>query len=1163
MMQVDKSYTGASFASYLGPYTLLRSNADVGVIRHETGHIFGGYDQYPAGTWPTTLGGYLSVLNANTQRNTGAGFFSGQGEGVIDIMVAPSSPLFSVYTRGQLGWRDVDGDGILDPCDTIPQTRLDPHQGGSQLSFTGVAEDRPLSNALESEFVGDATINTIRGVSYRIDGSSWIDANPTDGLFDARVEEFTFVTPELPDGTHLIEVRATNSVGNVESGGARAVVEVLGSAVMNLAPFATFTVSPETGSSTALFTLDGSASSDLEDPAATLEVRWDIEGDGSWDTPWSTTKILSDVSYPGNTLQTPTLEVRDSALATATASRSVSVTNFNLAPTAVFTASPENQVGPPDKSEPYFEVLLDASGSSDPESPIVYRWDFEDDGVWDTAYSSSATIVQRYDLALGSPSLARIELNPIPQAVAVSGTTAFVTGSNTGLYALDVSDPTTPVVVGNDPTTCCGWDLALSGNLLFVADGAQGLKIFDVSDPTDLQQIGVYDTPGAVQGVAVSDDIAYVADNNPGMKIIDVSDPTDPVLLGSYDTAGVASGIAVYRRHAYVLSGTQGMQVVDVSDPANPTLTDTLSAASSEALGIEFEGTSAYLGFGLAGLTVLDVTIPGSPVVVGGVQLGPKAVAVTVEADTVYVTTDGSSVEVIDVSVPSAPVRQETIDVFGTDDSRGLVVQGSLLYLAIESGFQIIDLAGEPVFYPQSLHRRIRLEVKDTPNERLAQATRDVWAVTYDHSPTIGDFAWRSSSSALVPTIIGAEPTGLATDLKLDGGYAYAAANIEGLQVLDVSDPTSPLLVGGYLTSSRVVGVAVQAGVAYLADAFDGLTILDVSDPQNPTFLGNYPLPGYSSSVAIVGNTAYVGGEGLAILDVTDPSAPVLLGSEPNAGFVGDIELLGDYAYVASHALGLIVVDVSDPAAPVMVASHVTGDARGVALYGGKVFLATGPFGLLSFDLTDPSTPVLLATFDTPGLASKVAIEDGLAYVADYDWGLQILDVTDPERPIYAGGFDPPGDMLAISVSQGIAYTSGNLEGFVLFETREAQAHVFALTAFDDLDLAESWDGYIRYRVDMGSDGIWDTTYTACDELARAVYILPPGIDTLPVTCAIRDRFGGVDELEYVFELDASGCVSASTTSGLRWNACLRTGGWRAVDYEPASAATRPLAKRP
>jgi len=77
------------------------------------------------------------------------------------------------------------------------------------------------------------------------------------------------------------------------------------------APCAGFLFSPLTGDSTTVFDFNGSYSGDVEDSLATLEVRWDWDGDGTWDTGWSTSKVLSHpFGAPGD--YTVLMEVKDS-----------------------------------------------------------------------------------------------------------------------------------------------------------------------------------------------------------------------------------------------------------------------------------------------------------------------------------------------------------------------------------------------------------------------------------------------------------------------------------------------------------------------------------------------------------------------------------------------------------------------------------------------------------------------------------------------------------------------------------------------------------------------------------------------------------------------------------------------------------------------------------
>ena len=76
------------------------------------------------------------------------------------------------------------------------------------------------------------------------------------------------------------------------------------------------------------------------------------------------------------------------------------------------------------------------------------------------------------------------------------------------------------------------------------------------------------------------------------------------------------------------------------------------------------------------------------------------------------------------------------------------------------------------------------------------------------------------------------------------GNYVYAAAKVSHkLEVVDVSDPTAPSLVGSVHDTDkldRASGVAVQGSYAYVsAESGNRVTIVDVSSPSNASIVGS------------------------------------------------------------------------------------------------------------------------------------------------------------------------------------------------------------------------------------------------------------------------------------------------------------------------------------
>jgi len=217
----DNRFADRHFAyAYLGgPFTVLTSGCDGyginnldAVVAHEVGHIFMALDQYSSARQPCTRrSGYLGAENQNSQ----------YGECALNepsVMRGQVSPFehgdLDPYARAQIGWRDSDGDGILDPVDTtIAINGVDYASDGVRtnvFTFTGEILDEPYASPLRR----NVTINTIEGVEWRVGDSHWMAADAVDGGFDSYTEGFAFTTLPLPTGEVDVEIRVVDSAGN-------------------------------------------------------------------------------------------------------------------------------------------------------------------------------------------------------------------------------------------------------------------------------------------------------------------------------------------------------------------------------------------------------------------------------------------------------------------------------------------------------------------------------------------------------------------------------------------------------------------------------------------------------------------------------------------------------------------------------------------------------------------------------------------------------------------------------------------------------------------------------------------------------------------------------------------------------------------------------------
>jgi hypothetical protein len=192
------------------------------VAAHEVGHIFLALDQYYSAYQPCTRRtGYLNVENQNSQYGSCA-------SNVTSIMRGQTYPYYlraiDAYAADQIGWRDSDGDNILDPLDTnLPITIDTASQDGNAVTVNGAAEIIPYPSPSRA----DVTINTLTGVQYRFNGGDWQPATATDGAFDSTTETYHFTATLNSPGLHHLEVAALDSAGNVSEVYATATFTIL------------------------------------------------------------------------------------------------------------------------------------------------------------------------------------------------------------------------------------------------------------------------------------------------------------------------------------------------------------------------------------------------------------------------------------------------------------------------------------------------------------------------------------------------------------------------------------------------------------------------------------------------------------------------------------------------------------------------------------------------------------------------------------------------------------------------------------------------------------------------------------------------------------------------------------------------------------------------
>jgi hypothetical protein len=275
--------------------------------------------------------------------------------------------------------------------------------------------------------------------------------------------------------------------------------------------------------------------------------------------------------------------------------------------------------------------------------------------------------------------------------------------------------------------------------------------------------------------------------------------------------------------------------------------------------------------------------------------------------------------------------------------------------------------------------------------------------------------------TANTETIIGSVPTSATgsvttafpTGVYVQGKYAYIInLNTNLLQIIDISNPSSPVSLGSVATGTNPYGVYVQGRYAYVVNyTSNTLQIFDVSNPSSPVSVGAVSTGTRPQNLYVQGRYVYVvnwTSNTLQIFDVSNPSSPFLVGSVLTGTRPQYVYVQGRYAYVVNQSSATLqIFDISNPSSPTSVGSVSTETGpRNVYVQGRYAYVVNQNSNTLQiFDISNPSSPTSVISVSTGLNPSGVYIQGRYAYVVNGTGSntLQIFDVSNPSSPTLVG----------------------------------------------------------------------------------------------------------------------------------------------------------------
>jgi hypothetical protein len=344
------------------------------------------------------------------------------------------------------------------------------------------------------------------------------------------------------------------------------------------------------------------------------------------------------------------------------------------------------------------------------------------------------------------------------------------------------------------------------------------LEIKDNSVAFHPKGLGVYQA--AVTPVLVSEarQVPILAVNKPQIK-----------LLSTYNTSGIAYDIVLDGATAYVADGN-GIEVLNWST-ANGLTANTRVNGTGTINSILKAGTRYYVAAGAAGLGVLDPAA-GLTLQMTDARGITNGIAVAENLNNIYLTQqstgdDGSRAGISRFDIQQPQPRYETTgNVGGAEESQNafaIQISGTVAYGLSRTGLYSFDI---------------------TQNDRINLMSQ-----------------------------VGLDGSG--EKLVYHANRLYVAEKSTGVVAVDALNPAA-LKVIGRLSLPQVLDMAAYGQYMIAVDAVRKVSLIDISDPSHPLILNQIQISGMPSRVRIFGDYIFItmGDTGVAVLTLEMPAAP-------------------------------------------------------------------------------------------------------------------------------------------------------------------------------------------------------------------------------------------------------------------------------------------------
>lgn len=259
----------------------------------------------------------------------------------------------------------------------------------------------------------------------------------------------------------------------------------------------------------------------------------------------------------------------------------------------------------------------------------------------------------------------------------------------------------------------------------------------------------------------------------------------------------------------------------------------------------------------------------------------------------------------------------------------------------------------------------------------------------------------------------------------------YAIVGCDGVNIIDISNPSSPLRVAK-IDTLPFFDLKVYKNYLYLVTGGTGLGyIVDLTFPEQPKTVATFP----SAHNITIDPRGYIYAEfpGLKIYDIQNtPEQPEKIFETGNTGG-HDATIVGDILYDFHGGSGTNIYNVKNPKIPVLLSSisdpkikyhhsgYPTRDGNYLFICD-EAAKGSSP-DITVWDISDLDRPFQVAEIsDFNATVHNLFIIGDYAYVSYYSSGVKIYDISNPKKPVLTDSYDtsPESEKEGFSGAFGI-----------------------------------------------------------------------------------------------------------------------------------------------